>query len=264
MNEEKKKSKLSLFIIAFFMTLSMFTRIPSIVRKWEEDAKKYMIVWLPFIGGIIGGLWMLLYYAFSLIELPFLIESFVLTIFPFLLTGFIHFDGFLDVTDALHSYRPIDEKIRILKDPHIGGFAVLYGITVFLGYFVGIGSIGNNAMFFLLFVPVISRISSGLALSFFKKIKVSEYYQEEINKKENNIKIIYFLVFYIGIIILSYFLIGIMFISLVVIPVFHLILCLICNKSFKGINGDVTGYALVLSEMLSIILYAIMGALLWY
>ena len=47
-------------------------------------------------------------------------------------------DGFLDTCDALHSYRPRERKLEILKDSHIGAFAVimlaLYGL-IFLGAF---------------------------------------------------------------------------------------------------------------------------------
>ena len=57
---------------------------------------------------------------------------------PILITGGFHVDGFLDTCDALHSYQPRERKLEILKDSHIGAFAVimlaLYGL-IFLGGF---------------------------------------------------------------------------------------------------------------------------------
>ena len=34
-------------------------------------------------------------------------------------------DGFMDTMDALHSYQPRERKLEILKDSHIGAFAVI-------------------------------------------------------------------------------------------------------------------------------------------
>ena len=60
------------------------------------------------------------------------------TAIPILITGGFHVDGFLDTCDALHSYQPRERKLEILKDSHIGAFAVimlaLYGL-IFLGGF---------------------------------------------------------------------------------------------------------------------------------
>ncbi|TBH20831.1 adenosylcobinamide-GDP ribazoletransferase [Thermus thermamylovorans] len=39
------------------------------------------------------------------------------------LTGFLHLDGLLDVADALLGARPREERLRLLKDPHLGAFA---------------------------------------------------------------------------------------------------------------------------------------------
>ena len=40
-------------------------------------------------------------------------------------TGGFHIDGFMDTMDAFHSYKPREEKLAILKDSHIGAFAVI-------------------------------------------------------------------------------------------------------------------------------------------
>ncbi|TFU24957.1 adenosylcobinamide-GDP ribazoletransferase [Thermus tengchongensis] len=39
------------------------------------------------------------------------------------LTGFLHLDGLLDAADALLGARPKEERLRLLKDPHLGAFA---------------------------------------------------------------------------------------------------------------------------------------------
>ena len=81
-------------------------------------------------------------------------------------------DGFLDTCDALHSYQPRDRKLEILKDSHIGAFAVimlaLYGL-IFLGGFSEITTLCmitvTGAGCFL------SRVLSGIAVVSFPSAK---------------------------------------------------------------------------------------------
>ena len=47
------------WIYGFFMTWGMFLVIPCPVRRWDETARGKMMVCLPFIGAVVGGLWAL-------------------------------------------------------------------------------------------------------------------------------------------------------------------------------------------------------------
>lgn len=40
-------------------------------------------------------------------------------------TGFIHLDGFMDCSDAVLSRRDLERRREILKDSHVGSFAVI-------------------------------------------------------------------------------------------------------------------------------------------
>ncbi len=44
---------------------------------------------------------------------------------PWLVTGFLHLDGYMDVCDALLSRRDLATRQKILKDSHCGAFAVI-------------------------------------------------------------------------------------------------------------------------------------------
>lgn len=44
---------------------------------------------------------------------------------PWLVTGFLHLDGYMDVCDALLSRRDLTTRQKILKDSHCGAFAVI-------------------------------------------------------------------------------------------------------------------------------------------
>ena len=51
---------------------------------------------------------------------------------PVIITGGIHLDGFVDTMDAINSYQPIERKLEILKDSHIGAFALISCVTYFI------------------------------------------------------------------------------------------------------------------------------------
>ena len=55
--------------------------------------------------------------------------------------GGFHADGFLDVSDSLCSYGSREKKLEILKDPHIGAFAV---IRLAVYYLICGGVFGNR------------------------------------------------------------------------------------------------------------------------
>ena len=110
---------------ACVMCFSMFCAIPSPFRVWDDEARPLMTLFLPAVGAWIGILWTGLAYLTKLLGLPALIAGAILCAYPFLVTGGMHFDGFLDVTDAVKSWRDLDERRRILKDPNVGSFAVL-------------------------------------------------------------------------------------------------------------------------------------------
>ena len=243
---------------AFFMSLSSFTRIPPLYRGWDEEAKKYMPLMLPFVGAIIGGLYFLLAYLLHLTQLPNMLVALCLLLFPYLITGLMHMDGFCDVVDAKNSYRSLEEKIRILKDPHIGSFGVLYAIFLILIHFVLLSVLDAETNYlFLIFLPIMSRIMSALSLTLFKKISVSEYNTEE-DKSFKTFKIIYFIILLIAVLAIQFIFTRLYVIVSASIIVLHLLATLIANHAFKGINGDVSGYAISISEALSLISLVIM------
>ncbi|MCL1796173.1 MAG: adenosylcobinamide-GDP ribazoletransferase, partial [Clostridia bacterium] len=44
---------------------------------------------------------------------------------PIAVTGGIHMDGYCDTSDALASWQDKERKLEILKDPHVGAFALI-------------------------------------------------------------------------------------------------------------------------------------------
>lgn len=107
---------------------------------------RYVLCFFPWIGAVIGAA---LYGWDALCRLC-QIGSLGRTAFgvaiPLLITGGFHADGFLDTVDAFSSYQPKERKLEILKDSHIGAFAVIrFGLYLLL-FLAGLSEVRKPAL----------------------------------------------------------------------------------------------------------------------
>ena len=111
---------------AFKVAFSMYSRIPVGKADWTEENMKYSMCFVPLVGMVIAVL--LVLWHFLNIKLGFndFLNGGISIVLPILVTGGIHMDGFCDVVDALSSYRTKEKRLEILKDPHIGAFAIIW------------------------------------------------------------------------------------------------------------------------------------------
>lgn len=116
---------MKLFIYGFFMAWGMFLAIPCPFRRWDEAARGRMLGFLPLIGLIVGAIWAAVARLCTALNLPSAVRALILCAFPWLVTGFLHLDGFMDVCDAVLSRCDLETRQRILKDSHCGSFAVI-------------------------------------------------------------------------------------------------------------------------------------------
>ncbi len=154
------------------VSFSMYSKIPMPQFEWKEDDMKYMLCFFPWIGAVIGGLlwlWSLLCDRFGIGMICYVAIG---TLIPLAVTGGFHVDGFMDTMDAFHSYQPREKKLEILKDSHIGAFAVImlaaYGL-LYVGAFSQIVMGKALAVFCCGFF--MARCLSGIAVVTFKSAK---------------------------------------------------------------------------------------------
>lgn len=239
---------------AYVMCQSMFLAIPCPIKIWDEEAKDKMLLFLPIIGLEIGAIWAALAAVCSFLKLPVLIKSLLLCAYPYIITGFIHLDGFMDVTDAVRSCRSLEKRLEILKDPHVGSFSVINVILLILAQFSIFASVHSYANhIILIFIPAISRCFSSLAITSLKPMSTSQYANHKKPKAH--------------LIILSAMLCIFLLASVIVCKKYSLacIGCLIgyvfallkAYKSLGGMNGDVSGYALTIGELCALAVYAL-------
>ena len=136
------------------MAWGCFSWIPCPYKGWHEESRTAMVAMLPLVGTGLGLVTCLIWIAVSMlmpggagIAQPILTGAIVTAVY-FLMTGFIHLDGFMDVADAVMPRHPkMEERIRILKDPHTGSFAAI-----------------SMALMFLLFMASASALSAPFGL----------------------------------------------------------------------------------------------------
>jgi len=244
------------YFIAFQMTQSMFCWIPFPCKKWDESCRPYMLFFLPLIGLEIGILWAGLDFLLNYLGINGFIYGIVMCAWPYLSTGFMHLDGFMDVTDAICSWRSLEKRRMILKDSHVGSFAVVWCIFLILADFSLFASIpSKSGSFCLLFIPVLSRCCSALAIMKLKVMNTSQYAQTTLYPEWHKI----FLVFLIAACVAGSFLSSVK--NGLVLLMELLGYAFFLKKSYTsldGMNGDISGFCICISELCAVAAFALL------
>ena len=245
------------YLHAFFMCQSMFCAIPA-PQVWDEKAKDKMLLFLPLVGLELGLLWAGLGWLCRSLQSPGLITALVLSTYPWLVTGFLHLDGFMDVTDAVKSCRSLERRREILKDSHVGSFAVIGIVLLILAQFVCFASVPGTAdLRILIFVPAVSRCCSALAVTGLKSMSTSQYAAQ--TKPKSHLAVLFgMLVLFLTAGFLLCGKAGTVLFG--VLAGYGLALRKGC-RSLEGMNGDIAGYALTIGELCAGAVLALGGLL---
>ena len=247
------------YLNAFFMCQSMFCAIPA-PQIWDEKAKDRMLLFLPIVGLEIGIIWAGLAWLCRWLEVPKLISALVLSAWPWLGTGFLHLDGYMDVTDAVKSYRSLQRRREILKDSHVGSFAVIGIVLLILGQFACFASVPDGAdLRILMFVPAVSRCCSALAVTALPAMSTSQYADRQKPKSHLLVLAVMLVLF----LLLGFLLCRREALALVGVLVGYGVALRKGFKSLEGMNGDIAGYALSIGELCAAAALAL-GGVLWF
>ena len=154
-------------VIAF----AMYSAIPVPQIAWNEARLKYVMVFFPLVGAVIGGILAGLCLLAKRLALPVPAFACLAAAVPVLLTGGIHMDGFLDTVDARSSHLERERKLEILKDPHVGAFAIIGGGVYLLLSVAGYCGMESREAVVYAGALVFSRAFSGWALITWKKAR---------------------------------------------------------------------------------------------
>ena len=249
----------------FLMAISMFTVIPLPRYEWDDEGGKNIMKFYPVIGLIVGLIWYGAFRLLSLLGASIMVTTAITLITPFILTGMLHLDGYMDVCDALLSRRNKEEKLRILKDPHTGAFAVISVVMLFIVNFSGLytvisnsiqgNSVNNNTSAIgLILIPIISRSLMGYLLLSKESMKGSSlgaFFKQGTGKVDKLILLTCLIISSIVAIVILGIYGLIMSLAMILISTF---LVNNATKEFDGMSGDSAGYGLVIAETIGLLI----------
>lgn len=240
---------------AFCMSFSMFCAIPTpFAHIWEDSVRSLMLVVFPFVGTVIGAIWAGVGVLMRHFGCPAIFTAAILTLLPYWLSGGIHLDGFMDCCDAVFSRRPIEKKREILKDSHVGSFAVMSLAMLLLVGFSAFASFdGSKNLWALVLVATASRACSAIGVSTLRPMGHSEYagnFQQGISKGNiATLALILAACFAIG-----WFAFGISGVGAVSATVLgYIAFTAYTFKELDGFSGDVTGLGTTMAELCGVI-----------
>lgn len=153
------------------MSFALYSRVPMPPLDWESESRRLTLYVFPLVGLAVSAAWAVWLALCWALDLGAVLRAVGLTLLPILVTGGIHMDGFCDVCDALASHQSRERKLEILKDSHVGAFAVIAMGCYLLLYTALWSAVTPHPA--LALVPVLSRTLSGLAAIHWKNARGS-------------------------------------------------------------------------------------------
>ena len=236
----------------------MFTKIPVKSSAWTEDKGADAVCWLPFAGILCGSFTFLVSLLPQLYKKAAVISPVILLLSLYAVCGFLHLDGFMDTADAMLSSRDREGKIRILKDSSVGAFSVISVVLLSAVLFYSMtfwAAAELHQRCLLIAVPAYSRAFSTLMMFTMPPLAdstIMAFFLRGKSKKHIALMAAQCIITAAA----AFAAAG----QAAVIAVFAVAsaLCLIISlsvrKSLGGINGDITGAMIVMSEAMMYLL----------
>lgn len=250
--------KIFRWILASF---SLYSRIPVPQIGLKDEDMAHALMFLPLVGVILGICVFGAEYFLSVAGAPVFVRAVLSVLIPIVITGGFHIDGFLDTEDALRSYQPRERKLEIMKDPHVGSFAVTGLIKILAAAFCGAGIIvsessGNGfpgeGFMAACGIFVISRSVCALTSLGIKKAKKDGMLVRETGIRERYMKAAIILQGLAAAIYMVYINWMLATFALGIFAIYTLVYINRSLKEFGGVTGDTAGYYVVVSEVIAV------------
>jgi adenosylcobinamide-GDP ribazoletransferase len=152
--------------IGFLAALQFLTVFPPLVRRLFTPVELGRAVgWFPGIGLLLGCALAGVNWALGLWFPPAVTAALILALWV-LLTGALHLDGFLDCCDAVFGGHTPEARLRIMRDEHVGAFAVIGGVLLLLLKCACLASMADSTSA-LIVAPTLGRWGMTMAIVVF-------------------------------------------------------------------------------------------------
>ena len=235
------------------IAFSMYSTIPMPQFIWRKENLNYALCFFPLIGLIIGGVLYGWIFLAQLLSLNLVLTACGATLIPLAITGGIHMDGFCDTVDALSSHASQEKKQDILKDPHVGTFAILGSMAYFLFTFSLWSQYSSTPLTNLIlgFSFALSRSLSGILVIVLRSARqegLVATFSQLAHKKITAIFLLIQTSLYLTLIVWLAPSLGILLFLAVGLSVLYSLR--VIQKDFGGMSGDLAGYFLQLCELI--------------
>lgn len=248
---------------SFFIAISTYSILPTPTVKWETRDIPNALGFLPVVGIFCAGLLILWQHLSLALGVGSLLFAAIATIWPWLITGGIHMDGFMDTADAIFSRQSRERKLAIMQDPHSGAFAVMACSLYFLLTFALYETLYTQAVWSLIgIIFILSRVLCVLTTTILPKArKEGMLHTFTLARKNYNLMIAMLLLS----LACAFFLLWLNWKVGLIMLVTALIMvsgyARLTSIHFGGITGDTSGFFIHFTE-LSLLLAIWLGALL--
>lgn len=239
-------------LLAAVIAISFFTFIPMPIIDWTPRRMKFVPLWLPLVGLIVGTVGWGLFLLLTGFALSPLLKAAVMALYALALTGGVHTDGLMDTADAYFSRRDIERKLEIMKDSRVGAFAVMALAAMLLlklGFYAEAFGKPGFPPVVLLFIPVFSRVFQASMIYLFPYAKgegLAAMYGKDPDRR-------FLIVFGLCLAAACCTLALLAGWKYLVVPaaclLYYIFYYFSCRKNFGGITGDILGAFLELSEL---------------
>lgn len=159
----------------FLVALSFLTVFPA---TWNKTLTQQQIsrsrAYYPLVGLLIGILLVIVELGAGLVFNPLLTGAVLLTALVVCTRG-LHLDGFMDICDGLFGGYTADRRLEIMRDSHVGAFAVVGVVSLMLlkyGALVSLVALPTPGKWLaLLLFPMLSRWGMVVALGGFSYVR---------------------------------------------------------------------------------------------
>lgn len=238
------------FITGFLITIQFLTALP--IKKslpMEKDYIEKSIQSFPLLGLFQGILYSaLLYFLLEWTPFSTLAIAFIIWLATILITGGIHLDGWMDMSDAYFSYQDKEKRLEIMKDPRTGAFGVMSLLVLLSSRLLFIYEVIQFAKLYtfllIILIPFLSKIVMGLVLLLIpaaKKEGLASFFKNAAKKNTLYIYPIYIIVLFALICMIDLtFILPVLLFVLVTVGCYFFIRQKTV-KHFGGITGDILG-----------------------
>lgn len=167
---------------------SMFMRIPTWrLCTLEQEDYEHAIDWWPVVGLITGGVLALVFVVASYV-LPTAVALILALLARLLLTAGFHEDGLGDFADGFGGGTSRERILAIMKDSHVGSYAVIAYVVYYLLVFASCISFDAKYLpFVLLASDVFAKFISGLQVQLLPYARKAEQSKTRVVYKRSRL-----------------------------------------------------------------------------